>query len=141
MFFFYEYTVSDCKNCCYCCLVAKLCLTLCDPMDCSSPDSSVHGFSRQEHWSRQPFPSPEHFPDLGIEPGSLALQADSLPSEPTGIKSMSMKKGDIYIYFPIHIIFQGYDLHVKQSIQESDLGNKKTIFLFFCPVEGKQMHR
>ena len=27
----------------YCCLVAKLCLTLCDPMDCSPPGSSVHG--------------------------------------------------------------------------------------------------
>ena len=33
MFFFYEYTVSDCKNCCYCCLVTKLCLIICDPMD------------------------------------------------------------------------------------------------------------
>ena len=27
-----------------CCSVAKLCLTLCDPMDCSPPGSSVHGF-------------------------------------------------------------------------------------------------
>ena len=26
-----------------CCLVTKLCLTLCNPMDCSSPGSSVHG--------------------------------------------------------------------------------------------------
>ena len=24
-------------------LVAQLCLTLCDPIDCSPPDSSVHG--------------------------------------------------------------------------------------------------
>ena len=29
--------------CCCCCLVAKLCLTLCDPMDCSQPGSSAHG--------------------------------------------------------------------------------------------------
>ena len=28
------------------------------------------------------FPSPGNLPDPGIEPGSLALQADSLPSEP-----------------------------------------------------------
>ena len=27
------------------CLVAQLCPTLCDPMDCSLPDSSVHGAS------------------------------------------------------------------------------------------------
>ena len=27
----------------FCCLVAQLCLTLCNPMDCSLPVSSVHG--------------------------------------------------------------------------------------------------
>ena len=46
-----------------CCLVAQSCLTLFDPTDCSPPGSSVHGFSRQEYWSRLPFPSPHkmHF--------------------------------------------------------------------------------
>ena len=34
-------------------------------------------FSRQEYWSGFPFPSPEELPDPGIEPRSLALQADS----------------------------------------------------------------
>ena len=38
--------------------VAQLCLTLCDPMHCSLPGSSVHGFSMQEYWSRVPLPSP-----------------------------------------------------------------------------------
>ena len=41
-------------------------------------------FSRQEYWSGLPIPSPEDFPNPGIKPGSLALQADSLPSEPLG---------------------------------------------------------
>ena len=41
-------------------------------------------FSRQEYWSGQPFPSPGDLPDPRIEPGSPALQADSLPSEPPG---------------------------------------------------------
>ena len=41
-------------------------------------------FSRQEYWSGLPFPSPEDLPDPGIEPGSPALQADALPSEPPG---------------------------------------------------------
>ena len=27
----------------FCCLVTKVCLTFCDPMDCSLPGSSVHG--------------------------------------------------------------------------------------------------
>ena len=41
--------------------VAKLlqsCLTLCDPTDGSPPGSPPLGFSRQEHWSGLPFPSP-----------------------------------------------------------------------------------
>ena len=40
-------------------------------------------FTRQEYWSRLPFPSPGDLPDPGIQPGGTpALQADSLPSEP-----------------------------------------------------------
>ena len=42
------------------------------------------GFSRQEYWSGLPFPSPGDLPDPGVEAGSLALQVDSLPSEPPG---------------------------------------------------------
>ena len=36
------------------------CLTLCDPIDGSPPGSPSLGFSRQEHWSGLPFPSPVH---------------------------------------------------------------------------------
>ena len=36
-------------------------------------------FSRQDHWSVLPFPFPGDLPDPGIQPGSPALQADSLP--------------------------------------------------------------
>ena len=42
------------------------------------------GFSRQEYWSGVPFPSSGDLPNLGIEPGSPALQAHSLPSETLG---------------------------------------------------------
>ena len=34
------------------------CLTLCDPIDGIPPGSPSLGFSRQEHWSGLPFPSP-----------------------------------------------------------------------------------
>ena len=34
------------------------CPTLCDPIDGSPPGSPIPGFSRQEHWSGLPFPSP-----------------------------------------------------------------------------------
>ena len=36
----------------------QLCPTLCDPMDCSLPRSSIHGIFRQEYWSGMPLPSP-----------------------------------------------------------------------------------
>ena len=41
-------------------------------------------FSRQEHWSGQPFLPPGNLPDPGIEPGSPTLQADCSPFEPPG---------------------------------------------------------
>ena len=40
------------------------------------------GFPRQEYWIGLPFPSPGDRLAPGIEPGSLALHTDSLPSEP-----------------------------------------------------------
>ena len=59
------------------CLVAPFCATL-QPHGlyeaCQIPLSI--GFSRQEYWSVLPFPSLEDLPDPGIEPESLALQAD-----------------------------------------------------------------
>ena len=41
-------------------------------------------FSGQEYWSGLPFPSPGDLPDPGIELGSPTVQADSLPSKPSG---------------------------------------------------------
>ena len=67
-----------------CCLITKSCPTLCKPLDCSRPGSSVHGISQQEYWNGLPFPSPGDLPTPGIKSGSLALQVDSLPSEPPG---------------------------------------------------------
>ena len=48
--------------------------------------------SRQEYWSGLPFPSPGHLPNPGIEPGSPALQADTLRSEPPGCSLWGCKK-------------------------------------------------
>ena len=65
-------------------LVAQLCLTLCDPMDCSPSSSSVHEtfLARRVEWVA--FPSPGDLSDPGITPRSPTLQADSLPSESQG---------------------------------------------------------
>ena len=53
-------------------------------MDCSPPDSSVHGILRQAYWCVVPFPSLGDLPDPGLEAGSPAFQTDSLLSEPPG---------------------------------------------------------
>ena len=47
------------------------CPTLRDPMDCSLPGSSAHGFSRQEYWSELPLPSPRARWRQNIFPDSL----------------------------------------------------------------------
>ena len=55
------------------CVRLQSCLTLCDPMDCSPPGSSLSmGFPRQEYWSRLPFPFPGYLLDPGIELASPA---------------------------------------------------------------------
>ena len=51
------------------------------------------GFPRQEYCSGLPFPSPGDLPDPGIEPASLALQADSLPLSHPGSPNMVLTAG------------------------------------------------
>ena len=66
-------------------LVAQSCPTLYDPMGCSPPGSSVHVIlqARRLEWVAIPFS--RGLPDPGIEPGSPALQADSIPPEVTAV--------------------------------------------------------
>ena len=54
------------------------------------------GFSRQEYGSGLPCPPPGDLPNPGIEPGSSALQADALTSEPSyynDFKNMTLRGG------------------------------------------------
>ena len=72
------------------------------------------GFSRQEYWSGLPCPSPKDLPDPGIEPGSPALEADALTSEPC----MSFKWDNwLRILFSLCLITKV---------------NKFLLFLFWC---------
>ena len=54
----------------------------CDPWTVAHRAPLSMEFFRQEYWSGLPFPSPGDLPNPGVEPGSPALQADALPSEP-----------------------------------------------------------
>ena len=64
--------------------VTQLWPTLVTPWTIDYQGSLSVGVSRQEYWSRLPFPSPGDLPNPGIKPGSPALGADALPSEPPG---------------------------------------------------------
>ena len=66
------------------CLVAQLCLTVCDPRDCSPQGSSVHGILQGRRLEWVPMPSSKGSSQLRIEPRSPASRADTLTSEPPG---------------------------------------------------------
>ena len=72
-------------GCVYCCcLVAESCATLCDPVDCSPPGSSVHRISKKEYWRGLPFPSPGDLSEPGIEPKSPALAGGFFTTQSLG---------------------------------------------------------
>ena len=73
------------------------CLTLCDPMGCSPPGSSVHVTLQARILGWLPFPPPGDLPDPETEPASPvspALQMDSLRIEPLG-------RGKILVQSPL----------------------------------------
>ena len=70
-------------------LVAKSCLTLAAPWTIAFQVPLSMGLSRQECWNGLPSPSPGDLPNAGIEPGSPALQVDSLPTELQGKRTNS----------------------------------------------------
>ena len=73
------------------------------------------GFSRQECWSGLPFPSSGDLPNPGIKPGSPALQADTLPSEPPGKPQIFLKYLFIPKYLLIWIFLHFFGLVLKRN--------------------------
>ena len=85
---------------------------------CQAPLSM--GFSRQEYWSGLPFPSPGDLPDPGIEPGSSALQANSLLTELQG-KILCMHTHThthtyIYIYTSSFLSRTNYGIQIETRL-------------------------
>ena len=71
---------------CACMLVTQSCPTLCNSMDCIPPGSSVHGILQARILEWVVTSSPGDLPEPGIKPGSPALQADTLATEPLSHK-------------------------------------------------------
>ena len=93
---------------CCCSSVTTSCPTLCDPMDCSPPVSSVCGILQQEYWSRLLCPPSGHLPDPGIEQVSPAWQVDSLPlshlgNPDLGHRNINMKEADSMLTMMLYI--------------------------------------
>ena len=78
-------------------LVAQLCLTLAAPWTVAHQAPVSMGFSRQGDWSGLPCPFPENITNPGMEPGSPAFEADSLPTELQG-KAYHVVKGYSLMY-------------------------------------------
>ena len=92
-------------------------------------------FSRQEYWSGLPFLSPWDLPDLGIKPGSPALQADALLSEPPGKLILITSKVEIHKMLVLEETYWQY------YIKEWHSPKSKWASLMFAWVSLRQNHK
>ena len=109
--------------------VSHLCLALCDPMDYSPPHSSVLGDSPGKNTRVVCHcPPPAELPNPEIEPRSLTMQADSLPSKPPG-KSKNTGVGSLSLLqqiFPTQGSNRGL-LHCKQILYQLSYQESPTL--------------
>ena len=109
----------------------QLCPTLCAPMDCSPPGSSVPGILQEEYWSVLLFTPPGDRPSPGITPGLLHLpywQVDSLPLEPPwemlnciflmNLGQLMVDQLSINIHLSRLIIYSFYSRDFSLSVEE-----------------------
>ena len=73
------------------CLVTKSCQTLCNPVDCSPPSSSVHGISQARILGWVAILLQEIFPTQESNPCLLYWQVDSVPLSHQGSPLESLK--------------------------------------------------
>ena len=76
--------LAQCLAHCTLVLVTWSCATLCNPVNCSMPGSSVRGILQARVLECVAIPFSGDLPNPGIKPRSSALQADSLLPEPPG---------------------------------------------------------
>ena len=115
-------------------LVTKLCPTLATPWTVAYQAPLSIGFSRQEYWSGLPFPSPGDLPNPGIETRSLALQADSLPTELPGEAHMCLDR--LYALLNLRSLFFFYlecvyfSFFINGHCIHPEVSYSKQVFLF-----------
>ena len=121
------------------------CPTLCDPIDGSPPGSPSLGFSRQEHWSGLPFPSPMHESETrkwsrsalsnssrphGLQPTRL-LRPWDFPGKSTGVGCHCACINDISHKLQTEECsdFKHYHRQKTASTPEALLGNSSSCYL------------
>ena len=89
-------TLGKCK---YLCMYAQSSPTFCNPWTAAHQTLLFIAFSRQEHWSGFPFPSPGDFPNPGIEPISPASANRFFITEPPGKPRQTFRQSQFYNRF------------------------------------------
>ena len=121
------------------CVHAQLCLTLCDPMDCSLPDSSFYGILQAwvlewvvTFYSRGSSPKPRDWAGVSCDScigrqtlSPLRHQESNKEKEPEPCFTKTTQQTSI---FERHI---GFSIEFNYALSFSILGSCKTIFFFF----------
>ena len=116
------------------------CPTLCDPIDGSHQAPPSLGFSRQEHWSGLPFPSPMHESEVAQSCPTLSDPMDcSLPgSSAHGIfQARVLEWGAIalsVVFFQLQGLFVGFKLNLEKSKLNIFYQRKKSVLLFSVQI-------
>ena len=84
------------------------------------------GFSRQEHCSGLPFPSPENLPNLGIEPMSPAWQEDSFFFFPF-LNHWAI--GKPHLVYRVHLYGFCVSFHLKKQYFASSKNSRSLLYL------------
>ena len=107
---------------CCCVVVIQLCLTLCDPMDCSLPGFSVYGILQARIKECLALPFSRDLPDPGMWPRSPTLEADSWLSDYNSIKFCFLLVYGHSFYLLLCHDF-GWNLKIKIAIPETSINS------------------
>ena len=109
------------------------------------------GFSSQECWSELPFPSPGDLLDTGIEPGSPALQAGALLSEPPGkpglyTRGLKIERTNVVLcvvkVFLTEVLFRNSEtISEFEQISEYIVSTDNECTVFLCWIRKLQIRK
>ena len=91
-------------------------------MDFSPPGSPVHGISQARIVEWVTIFSSRELPDIGIEPGSPALQANSLPSESQGKPLQPLPHTHAKLWLLLRKKHENKKYRIRKRMKEAEYG-------------------